>query len=109
MHARYRHRRIVRASRPPTSPPTSSPGGIGRAADDIVTSNPARLRAGFDTVIGLALAAVTIDIVAVGQTISRNQSTRMTPTISRLALAAFALSASIMSAGPAPAAVACGS
>jgi membrane-bound lytic murein transglycosylase B len=57
----------------------------------------------------LALAAVPTEIAAAGQTTSRNQFTRMTPTISRLALAAFALSASILSAQPAPAAVACGS
>jgi membrane-bound lytic murein transglycosylase B len=57
----------------------------------------------------LALAAVPTEIAAAGQTTSRNQFTRMTPTISRLALAAFALSASILFAQPAAAAVACGS
>src|SRR6186713_272479 len=61
------------------------------------------------TVMRLALAAVPTEIAAAGQTTSRNQFTRMTPTISRLALAAFALSASILFAQPAAAAVACGS
>jgi lytic murein transglycosylase len=55
------------------------------------------------------LAAVTIEIATAGQITSRNPFHLMTPTISRLALAAFALSVSILSAQPALAAVACGS
>ena len=57
----------------------------------------------------LALAAVPNEIACAGQITSRNPFHLMTPTISRLALAALALAASILSAQPALAAVACGS
>src|SRR6476646_1199876 len=72
-------------------------------------SCPGSPQASFRAFIRLALAAVTIEIAPAGQITSRNPFHLMTPTISRLALAALALSASILTAQPALAAVACGS
>src|SRR6478672_2571020 len=72
-------------------------------------SCPGSARAGLRAVIRLALAAVSIEIAPAVQITSRNLFARMPPTISRLALAALAITASILSAQPALAAVACGS
>lgn len=60
-------------------------------------------------VIRLALAAVTIEIDVIAQATSRNTFHLMTPTVSRLALAAFALSVSLVCNKPALAAAVCGS